>query len=475
MAESDLARAFDAVSECFLLPDVPVHLAGAVDAGRECVLLNQHVPVRLSFAEQIESLIIFGRKEEFIIPLADVLYAKMTAVQTMEFASMSVPSCRQAGSACCMPKARKTHRQLFTFTLKGDNVSRVCAAMNRHCFRDVTSVKALVVINPVAGKGSAKRDWERDVRPLLVASERFEFESVFTTHKGHAEEIGRDFCHGFLAVEGDAKVFLIVLGGDGIVYELLNGIKAAAGDEKYLNLLAKTVIAPLPSGSGNGLCYSSLLAAKEAFTLNSALLMLLRQRCLSKDLGLIDFDSGFEREQRLFALTISWGLVADVDINSEFLRRPLGDARFTAYGLMRVMKKPLYAGSITFGDNQVEIEPDYVTVYATLVPVAGRTVILNPSKATNDGQLEIYRLRGRDISRIGLMRAMDELALSRNHELRINGFDPIRTSQFQLTPALHEIRSDSAGIVVDGEPLTSAAISVRILPAATNLIALVHS
>jgi diacylglycerol kinase family enzyme len=417
------------------------------------------------------------------IPLEDIVFVSQPRDQTLVIAAMGFPVQKTVGCFAGCHRRRKPgtfeERKLSKTTLEfreESTASVLQGLINEVCFCDPKPVSsALVVINPVAGKGKAKSIWRSKVEPLLKESRMFEYETVTTDRSGHALDIGSGvLLEKLKAMPEGEHLFLIIIGGDGVVYELLNGIHQGE-PEGFESLVKKIVLCPLPAGSGNGLCFSALCLAKEAFTLNTALRLLLRQRFGAKDLGLVHFQSADpiaegETSTRVFALTISWGLVADVDIQSEFLRKYFGDSRFTIYGLVKVLQKQEYEGSLTWeGGDQTEIEPDYLTVFATLVPVAGRTIILSPSKPLDGGTVHIHRLRGRDISRFGLIKAMDELEHRREHAECIPGFEPLVARNFELVPGFGPPVPGSAGIVVDGEPLTFSAIRVQVLPNACSI------
>ena len=416
-----------------------------------------------------------SRKRLHALTYDDIVYVVELPDKSVEVAALVKPG--SDGACGCSPgtNSTDTDRQLVQVSFHSScELTMFVEILNQLSFgKPVRRAKAVVVVNPVSGRGSARSDWERTVEPLLKRSGKFDYEVVVTEHSGHAIDIGADLIvRSSQSLPENEKLFIISIGGDGVVYELLNGIKNACPNT-YLSVLNRLVLCPLPSGSGNGLSYSALCLAGESFSMNCALRLLLRQKYGAKDLGLVTYDcedpfAEHTTESRLFALTLSWGLVADVDIQSEFLRKYVGGFRFTLYGLFRVLKKQLYEGTLSCDNGFHEIEPDYLTVYATLVPVAGKTVILSTDKPLDDGQLRVHRLRGRDVSRVGLISAMSELEKRRDHSKRIPGFDPIVTSGFELQPGLVKV-PNSAGIVVDGEPLTSSAVKVSIIPRACSI------
>ena len=454
---------------------------------------KQSMKSTLSVSE--DSLVVTASGSSLLFPFTDMIYIKKIGENSLEIASLGFGTFGAADGCfgCCnLRRRRNRDRRLSRLVLAiGQPVdpTSLIQCLSEISFgkkRTIGKTKALVVVNPIAGRGLAQSLWQHTVEPLMKQSDQFDYEVITTDGPGHALEIGSRDLTRLLEnslpdgkidssfERRDEKLFLIVLGGDGIVYELINGIHKARPDT-YKALLANLVLCPLPAGSGNGLCYSALCLARESFHINSALRLLFREEFAQKDLGIVHYqNSDGDDESKLFALTISWGLVADVDLQSEFLRRYVGESRFAVYGLLKVLKKQSYEGTIAFDDYH-EIEPDYLTVVASLVPAAGRTVILSPTKPMADGTIRVHRIRSRDVSRYGLIQAMGELEKRRDHSKRIKGFEPLITDKFELIPGLvHSLettskRGGSSGIVLDGEPLTFGPIRVEVLPSACNV------
>jgi YegS/Rv2252/BmrU family lipid kinase len=94
-------------------------------------------------------------------------------------------------------------------------------------------VRALVIVNPVAGNGRAARVWKQ-VRPDVDGLRQCE--CVTSERVGHARELARS-----AAQAGYERV--VVVGGDGTVCEVASGLA---------NTL--TAVAVIPAGTGNDCC-----------------------------------------------------------------------------------------------------------------------------------------------------------------------------------------------------------------------------
>lgn len=92
--------------------------------------------------------------------------------------------------------------------------------------------KLLIIVNPTAGRGRARREWPRQAAALRATG--LTVEVVQSTRPGEAMEIAEQ-----AALEYDA---LIAAGGDGTVHEVANGLlRAGTG----------TALGVLPLGSGD--------------------------------------------------------------------------------------------------------------------------------------------------------------------------------------------------------------------------------
>lgn len=118
---------------------------------------------------------------------------------------------------------------------------------------------------------------------------------------------------------------------------------------------------------------------------------------------------------------MGWGLLADIDVESEFLRA-LGESRFTLYSFYRLANLRSYKAKLSFvpattsepcdilngnlapalKDNfnrvPIVIDGDFVCVYATYQSYIGSDLEFAPNAAPNDGLIHLVYMEG-DIGR----------------------------------------------------------------------------
>ncbi|XP_078126290.1 sphingosine kinase 1 isoform X2 [Sander vitreus] len=194
------------------------------------------------------------------------------------------------------------------------------------CFR------VALVQDPLANLQEAER-WARAIRDasVLQAPRRDE-------HQNHARELVR---------KADLSQWdaLVIMSGDGLLFEVINGLMEREDWQEAI----QTPLGILPGGSGNALAasvhhYSQSPPAWNEELLLSCGFMLCKGLVGSMDLVSIHLAS----RQRLFSfLSLAWGFVADVDIESEKYRH-VGAIRFLMGTLVRLASLRVYQGRLAY-------------------------------------------------------------------------------------------------------------------------------
>lgn len=97
-----------------------------------------------------------------------------------------------------------------------------------------------VIVNPNAGKRKGEKDWLEIAAQLTAAN--IDFVNVFTEHRGHAVMLTRKYIEN-----GHRNI--IVVGGDGTLNEVVNGIFTQAQIPSN-----EITLAMIPVGTGNDWC-----------------------------------------------------------------------------------------------------------------------------------------------------------------------------------------------------------------------------
>ena len=184
------------------------------------------------------------------------------------------------------------------------------------------------LINPASGSGQAASRWQQ-ARELFDALPYLHITETFTTRAGEAADISSQLdprqCDG-----------IIVVSGDGMVHEVFNGLASRSDRAEALRI----AVGHIPAGSGNALAKSILHSSGEAFGVLDAAFLIAKGH--QQDLDLMTVSQPNQPDRTSF-LGLSAGVIADVDLGSEWLRF-MGGFRFTLYaGVCIVYPRPLLA------------------------------------------------------------------------------------------------------------------------------------
>ena len=203
--------------------------------------------------------------------------------------------------------------------------------------------RLLVIINPYAGTKNAQVVANRSILPMLQQA-GVEYEVLLTSYAGHARELVRQEA-------SDRWKGIVVISGDGLLYEVLNGLFDREDWREALECLSFGIV---PAGTGNGLCRSLSYLQREKFHLGtqdlSAAVNCARGSVRPMDLLYVETPMN----GRLSFHSVFWGLVADIDIESEVLRW-MGGIRFTIWALLKVIKSRRYRARLSY----IPCDPDY--------------------------------------------------------------------------------------------------------------------
>ena len=321
-----------------------------------------------------------------------------------------------------------------------------------------------VMLNPQSGTGRALGIYERTVAPLLKLA-RVQATVTHTRHPGHAAE---------LAASMDVSQFdaVCIVSGDGLLSEVYNGLQRNA-NQPAASMLPLAII---PAGSGNAIAKSLAARARERCTPHNATLAAL---CCSAPLAIdaaVVEQPGARPMHAL--LSLSWALVADIDIESEALRF-LGAARFTVQALLRCMLLRRYRGTLLFqapagaqpvGRSATGAEIDtaaqmgatdgawrvldgpFDSLWALNLPWGGEEAFAAPGALPGDGCFDIVVIRGGSPASVAaaLMAFDDGSHLSHPH------VTVVKATSFVLRPGPPSDGGDAGVLVLDGEKVAAA-------------------
>lgn len=184
----------------------------------------------------------------------------------------------------------------------------------------------LVIINPFGGERRARHVYDTIVQPML-AEAQIEHDLSPTQYRTHAKLLAH-------SVKKDLYQGLLVVGGDGLLHECINGLLSrrdwATTPDFYLGII--------PAGTSNAIARSLGISDPVWATLA----VLKRSTCRMDALL-------FEQDNRRFYghFACMWGLFADIDLGSESWRC-LGRNRLYCSTITQLLRLRRYRAKISF-------------------------------------------------------------------------------------------------------------------------------
>jgi sphingosine kinase len=308
----------------------------------------------------------------------------------------------------------------------------------------------LIFVNPVSGKRTALREYERTVKPMM-AEAGADVKLIVTQYANHAREYVRDF-------DPSKYDAIITIGGDGMYYEVLNGIFSRPDG---LDILKSLPLMPIPGGTGNGLVKSILYETDEDYSVTNATFAALRGTPAPMDISYV-----YTRTQSHYSfLLLGWGLVSDIDILSETMRC-IGEPRIYIAAVYFILRKRQYRGRISVYTGHTDpeapaltelpaiseplepsnhwtvIEGNFVLVWIVQTSHCTASMLSGPGVTMDDGLFTIYVIQDIGTIDLALLLLSFDNGGHENHP-RVKTY---KTTAYRLEPL-----TDKGIFTLDGE------------------------
>ena len=296
-----------------------------------------------------------------------------------------------------------------------------------------SSGNPIVILNPAANRGNMGQ-YRTLLRQRLQQEPRAEY--VETTRPGEAQERAQQ------AAQDGRPV--IVVGGDGSVHEVVNGL-LKAGRRVPLGIVA--------AGSGNDYAWNTLKlphdpvgAIERAFT----------GRLVDSDAGIVN--------GRYFANSFSVGLDADIAVAAGKMKKiPFMSGQRLYYSstirqlLFGYQRCPWLTFTLEGNEQGGEASVRrFVLMAVTNGPTYGAGFRINPTADYSDGLLDVCT-----ISYTPLLRALKLLPQVQKGE-----HDGLPEVTFYRTRSIHIESKKAVNIQMDGETTSATSFDAKILPGA---------
>lgn len=233
------------------------------------------------------------------------------------------------------------------------------------------------IINPKSSSGRGIKYW------WIVKSElekrEIPFTAVFTKHEGHAIELTGQICR-----ENDGIKNIIVLGGDGTINEVINGIPD----------FSEVLLGYIPSGSSNDLARSLKIPKDPIAALDN---ILKPKKFQYLDYGVISFPDN-DTPPRRFACSSGIGYDANVclEVQASPLKKKLNRIRAGKFIYIAIAIKQLIASAAKHTDATVIVDGMKKDTYQRVLLVSGMIhkyegggLMMAPQADPCDGKLSV--------------------------------------------------------------------------------------
>jgi YegS/Rv2252/BmrU family lipid kinase len=304
------------------------------------------------------------------------------------------------------------------------------------------SNKWLVIVNPNAGKGKGKKDWETIA--AILKKENIACITNFTERKGHAITYATE---GITA--GYRKI--ITVGGDGTLNEVVNGV--------FLNKICPATdisLALIPVGTGND--WGRMFGIPLDY--NRAIEIIRDNRQMLHDVGLVSFYNGSEKKQRYFINIAGLGFESAVVMRTN-IQKDMGRGGKLIYFYNLLMSL------LSYKNTRAEIEIDGTKTYADVFSLnvgngryCGGGMRQTPDALPDDGMLDLTVING-----------MGKLEIIRNLKILYDGTILKHPKINGYRCKSIKVSSDSVIYAeADGESLGHTPVEFSIIPAGINVV-----
>lgn len=345
--------------------------------------------------------------------------------------------------ACPNLAVRSQWRQAINNTLSGKFIDAIDRP--RHL---------QVIINPHSGKKKASQIFKL-VQPLFDKSNL-----KYTVAKTLSAADVKRLVYNLDLATTDG---LVIVGGDGTIHDAIAGLMSRPDWKKAI----KIPLGIIPGGTANGFCKTLLeLSGEDYHPLNAAFLIARGKQHVC-DLATVKQNN----QQYHSFLSLSWGLISDVDIESEKLKF-LGSWRFDVYALILIFLLRSYQGKFSFiphpdckvfpgkaishqGEWKV-IEDEFIFLWAMNVPWAAHDMNVTPHAQLSDGAMDVLIMR-KGTSRLELLKALSRCGKGKH--LDLPNMEYYKVLAFRLEPL-----TDRGVLVVDGELVEYSPVETVVTP-----------
>lgn len=244
-----------------------------------------------------------------------------------------------------------------------------------------------IIINPSARSGRGKRNWEAIKR--ILDSQQEQYEVHFTQKRGDAGKFAGALYDK--SVQSNSKLHLLVLGGDGTLNEVVQGLPS----------FENVAISCIPLGSSNDFARALGISAVPE---DAIMHLINKPTTLFMDLGTIHCENSLVREgnmtipDRRFVVSAGLGYDADIchEANQSTVKTILNQLKLGKLSYLVICLKQMIAmkpvtAELTLDDNESSIKLEKLIFLAGMNnKFEGGGFNFGPDSSNHDGLIDLF-------------------------------------------------------------------------------------
>lgn len=292
-----------------------------------------------------------------------------------------------------------------------------------------------LIANPTAGGGRCGRALDEAVARLRGAGRTIDVHQ--TSAPGHARELAR-------ALWVDGHRTILVAGGDGTTFEVVDGLMPVVGG-------ARPTLGLLPLGTGN-----SFLRDVDITTADQAIAAVLAGDARPADVVRCTHDGGVLH----FLNLLSVGFTSDVGATTNRWFKPLGAAGYAVGTVLEVARLHATPFPHALDGGDVDARP-YTFLSFSNSRCTGGAMQMAPDARIDDGRLDVIRIGA--LSRAALLRLFPRIYAGTHLDHPANSAVTAACVDFDLPHALD--------CMIDGEVIRLRPTRLEVVPGAVEILA----
>ena len=295
-------------------------------------------------------------------------------------------------------------------------------------------MKYFIIINPNSGIKKSVNIFNSIISPELN-KRGHTVESQITERQYHAKKI-------IQKINLKDKDAVLVLGGDGTMHEVINGLLCRADG-------IKLPIGNLPTGSGNSLLYD-LGKYDVPTTLNNILKHKVKK---------VDVLKVSTSKKIIYSINlVGWGMGNDIGLLAEKLRW-IGPMRYNIASIIEIFRYKGRKAEIIIDEQK--FSENYALITACNTIHVGKGMKMAPNASLNDGKMDIVMIKN-NFSKLELLNLFPKLFTGEHIKNKKVIYKQGKC--FTLNPLKDEILN------IDGEIVGETPITIEVIPKAIELL-----